>query len=804
MSNASTATSDRHGNVTATEDEDMEAFVELLHSEAVAREERLRAEKERLIAKRAVGSAAVTALETESLTEEQTTALQLALQGKSLFITGGAGTGKSLVLREILVKLREIRGGGSVYMTATTGVAALNVRGATLNSFSGVGFAAGTPEDVLKNVRKNRKASGRLAYCQTLIIDEISMLDVELFDKLNYVCQEIRKRRGEPFGGIQVILCGDFLQLPPIEDIRKTRRSWASRSRVKVEEMADCLQDAAGRNLSKKTYCFESEAWAALNPTTVVLHRKHRQGKDFAFQAVLDEVRMGTISRDSIQLLMARNTTVVEAAASATPDPTPEEKHYVRLCGTNKEVDARNASYFAALTPQTQPYDVTQITPTATGEDDRTEDPLRPLHIYTAADVLLNTNASGYGGTIVLPPQHSRSVAGNGDNFERTGHGHRGGVGSTPFSAGVRFEDSTLPTVLPLKVGTRVMLSVNVSTRLGLVNGSVGEVMGFLHPLEYIDLILRAGQERRQSTPRGQALLARAGFGTFLDAMRCVDTAHAQTLFGYLRGHHLWASRKGLLSVDAVSYGDVYGADHLADVLRLAGLDELATVDGDMIPVSRLSTPGDTASGTEREREADEGEAEDSGKKKQQYDATEEGLGFLDDLLGTSPYHAQTAAHGHGASVEADQLYLGGLLPLHMRMTRLPIVRFDLESLTQGDDTTTTPITGQALGRYPRYVYAFVSPSKQTWYMGSKPIASRTQIPLRHAWAITVHKSQGLTISQLQVDMRRFFSPGQAYVALSRATSLDNIMLLNFNAESVRTCPLAKEFYAGVEGYGGD
>lgn len=655
-----------------------------------------------------------------SLSPEQQRALRLALKGRNLFITGGAGSGKSLLIREIVYQLRHNKR-RCVYVTATTGVAALNVRGSTVNSFAGVKFGDGDARQLLKWVRRSRRAAGRWRYCQTLIIDEISMMDPLLLDKLDVIARAIR-RRNEPFGGIQVILCGDFLQLPPIPPRNKPQQK--TEENAEAQEGGDPTDGTPAP--SKLQYCFETSTWTSLNLITVILHKKFRQHDDLAFQQVLDELRVGSLSPESYELLLSRTVASKSSAksrkkkdedagndgvlpltdAETTPAAAEKDRH-VRLCATNKEVEMRNAKYFAALEPKGLPIypspndGSSQQTGSTNGANSVTEeDTMRPLQVYRAYDAY---------STHETEPETTEETT----------------TGTQPSQPWVRFEDSTLPTDLALKVGTRVMVLQNISLRLGLVNGSVGEVVGFLHPLELVELVLRAPRERHFPSARGQELLERAGLPTLQDAFRCVDTALGQSLFYYLR-------ERGIRRPEDASYGCVYGNTHCRDILRLVGL-------------------GKTESAN---------------------------------------------------AVHPLEMYLGGIAPQHVRLTRLPIVRLDLrEGNHTSSDSGAVEGGGFANGskRLPKHVYAFISPSSHQWYMGDQPVATRTQLPLRQAWAMTVHKAQGLTISHVEVAIHRFFSPGQAYVALSRSTRLDNIRLLDFNNASVHACPRAKEFYTVLE-----
>lgn len=154
------------------------------------------------------------------LSDEQRSVLNLvAEQKKSVFFTGSAGTGKSVLLRETIKVLRGKyqREPDRVAVTASTGLAACNVGGVTLHSFAGIGLGKEAVPDLVKKIKRNAKAKQRWMRTKVLIIDEISMVDGDLFDKLEAIARAIRNN-GRPFGGIQLVITGDFFQLPPVPD----------------------------------------------------------------------------------------------------------------------------------------------------------------------------------------------------------------------------------------------------------------------------------------------------------------------------------------------------------------------------------------------------------------------------------------------------------------------------------------------------------------------------------------------------------------------------------------------------------
>ena len=157
------------------------------------------------------------------LSEEQEHVLNLvAEQKKSVFFTGSAGTGKSVLLREIINDLRKKynREPDRIAVTASTGLAACNVGGVTLHSFGGIGLGKEAVPELVKKIKRNQKAKNRWMRTKILIVDEISMVDGDLFDKLEAIARIVRNN-GRPFGGIQLVITGDFFQLPPVPDYGK-------------------------------------------------------------------------------------------------------------------------------------------------------------------------------------------------------------------------------------------------------------------------------------------------------------------------------------------------------------------------------------------------------------------------------------------------------------------------------------------------------------------------------------------------------------------------------------------------------
>ncbi|GLB36503.1 putative DNA-dependent ATPase and 5'-3' DNA helicase required for the maintenance of both mitochondrial and nuclear genome stability [Lyophyllum shimeji] len=207
------------------------------------------------------------------LSEEQRQVLELVKSGRNVFFTGPAGTGKSVLLREIIRELKLIK---QVAVTATTGIAGVNIGGSTVHSFAGIGLGKEKAETLAEKIKYSSHTSERWRSVQVLIIDEISMMDAMLFDKLEYIAREVRDCQ-EPFGGIQLALSGDFYQLPPVPEQSHEYRMPA-------------------------TYAFDAVSWSRCIARPIFLTQVFRQ-TDNTFVDILSSMRVGVLSSKHIELL---------------------------------------------------------------------------------------------------------------------------------------------------------------------------------------------------------------------------------------------------------------------------------------------------------------------------------------------------------------------------------------------------------------------------------------------------------------------------------------------------------------------
>lgn len=234
----------------------------------------------------------------------QAEALSRMFNGENLFISGLAGSGKTTVVNRFVSHIEaEKNGNYMIAVTASTGIAATLLGGRTINSWAGLGISK-EPFDP-KNIELSigREVVHRIQRVDVLVIDEISMMPAYLFTKLDDIMRHFRKN-DTPFGGVQLVLMGDFLQLPPVV----TRSSENLDNRFAIE--TDSWQDADIH------YCF--------------LDKTHR-ATDSRLKRVLAEISMDRVSERTKQLVNSR--------IGITPD---NEKVYTTLFTTNRDVDSFN------------------------------------------------------------------------------------------------------------------------------------------------------------------------------------------------------------------------------------------------------------------------------------------------------------------------------------------------------------------------------------------------------------------------------------------------------------------------------
>jgi ATP-dependent DNA helicase PIF1 len=259
------------------------------------------------------------------LSKEQQLAFDKYVQGHNIFITGPGGAGKSALIR--MINQDAYKKFKDIHITAMTGCASilLNCKAKTLHSWAGIGLANGTTEYFINKIRKNKFLKAIWKATEVLVVDEVSMLSLKLFEMLNAIGKGVRGN-SRPFGGIQVIFSGDFFQLPPVGD----------------KDDPDTQR-----------FCFESEEWEEVFPRNcqIQLVKIFRQ-TDEIYSAILNQIREGKIKRRSNDLLLEYVGREFDPKLIAEP---------TKLYPTKNKVEQINVSKMTSLSGEEKEYKIKYI-----------------------------------------------------------------------------------------------------------------------------------------------------------------------------------------------------------------------------------------------------------------------------------------------------------------------------------------------------------------------------------------------------------------------------------------------------------
>lgn len=229
---------------------------------------------------------------------KQKTALDILKMGHNVFLTGPAGSGKTFLLNQYIAYLKNKNIG--VAVTASTGIASTHMNGQTIHSWSGMGIKDDLTVVDLGKLKKKFYYKKRFAKTRVLIIDEISMLHAHQLDLVDKICKSF-KDPFLPFGGLQVILCGDFFQLPPVMKENK-----------------------------KAKFVTESLSWQEMNPKICYLEEQYRQ-EDEKMTKILNAIRNQQVDDKVLGLVLSRENKAIKNNIKPT-----------RLFTHNANVDALN------------------------------------------------------------------------------------------------------------------------------------------------------------------------------------------------------------------------------------------------------------------------------------------------------------------------------------------------------------------------------------------------------------------------------------------------------------------------------
>jgi hypothetical protein len=246
----------------------------------------------------------------------QAEALDILKMGKNVFLTGAAGSGKTFVLSSYIKYLKSHA--VDVAVTASTGIAATHLGGMTIHSWSGLGIRSTLTDYDIEDLMEKQYLYKRFEKTKVLIIDEVSMLHHFRLDLIEWICRQM-KRNDKPFGGMQIIIAGDFFQLPPI---------------------------SRGETLESE-FAYKAESWLASKFTICYLSEQHRQ-KDNIYLSILNEIRENRVSKKTIELLKSRLNKDPEGGGEAT-----------RLYTHNIDVDVVNKRHLDLISGNTKQYHMT-------------------------------------------------------------------------------------------------------------------------------------------------------------------------------------------------------------------------------------------------------------------------------------------------------------------------------------------------------------------------------------------------------------------------------------------------------------
>jgi ATP-dependent exoDNAse (exonuclease V) alpha subunit len=253
---------------------------------------------------------------------DQELALEIMMAGHNVFLTGAAGAGKTHTLNEFIRLVKDAK--KKVAVTATTGIAATHLGGNTIHSWSGLGVLDNLPRRFFDKMPKSRAEQIRKAHI--LIIDEISRLHDFRLDWVAAICRTVRDET-RPFGGLQVIFCGDFFQLPPV-----TRR----------EDM-----DGLDIDEPQTNFAYHAKCWRELSPVVLYLNSQYRQDDD-GFLDILNKIRRNEIVRADAEKIAGRHHAKLDGFSEIT-----------ELHTTNRDVNYLNERRMAELPGEFVDYRMT-------------------------------------------------------------------------------------------------------------------------------------------------------------------------------------------------------------------------------------------------------------------------------------------------------------------------------------------------------------------------------------------------------------------------------------------------------------
>ncbi len=254
----------------------------------------------------------------------QSQALDILKMGKNVFLTGPAGSGKTFVINEYVKYLREHA--VDVAVTASTGIAATHIGGMTIHSWSGLGIRDTLTDYDIDDLMERQYLYKRFNKTKVLIIDEVSMLHNFRLDLIEWICRQM-KHSEKPFGGMQIILCGDFFQLPPVTRSGNVR-----------------FTDEPFGQTVESEFAYKSQSFLSSQFVVCYLEEQHRQ-KDNTYLGILNQIRENRVSSRTMELLKSRINVATDVSGNAT-----------RLYTHNIDVDAVNKKHLDLISATSKKF----------------------------------------------------------------------------------------------------------------------------------------------------------------------------------------------------------------------------------------------------------------------------------------------------------------------------------------------------------------------------------------------------------------------------------------------------------------
>ena len=683
--------------------------------------------------------------------EMQTKALKLVQDGKNIFLTGKAGTGKSWTTGRIVKELN--RRNKQVYVTAPTGIAADNVGGCTIHSWAGFGKADSYADfnKMMSNIIRQK-----IRNTDALIIDEISMLDGHLFDivecmvsiircyddisdRIKVIKEDNRSNAAltddkqdqlvnsivsphmldmrwrsldegglgdiPPWGGLQIILVGDFFQLAPVPN--SERFSYDDIPENDDKEWKNKLLSQIGL---QGCYAFESRAWPRSEFVPIELEKVYRQADNDGLFQLLNSIRVGDLDLESKHSVALRDLQIPLAPRSDGIIPT-------YLYSKNKNVDKTNKLELDKLPG-----------PSFVAES---LDEIQFSHLYKA------------------------------NLLEKYRIDH---IGHMPnlFSSVEK-----VPPPLEL-IDLRAKLE-NLETRKNRL--IMDEKYELLIELRKLSDDLKQRISDIEKIEEDKLVITEASIKSFLDETvcpACNESDPRQILlniksFQYelKKDHELFQSHANKTFFEKnCRVGKCLELKQNSQVMLLWNMD----------------VKNNLANGSR---------------------------GVIEGFIPVIEYYnmLKTQVKGERQSSSSNDL-VHSLMTSEMLLNvkeSLAIVEDLQNHLDSVEKILKTGIKHLPLVHFTNGMRVVVLPKQFSKNFKDFGYATRWQIPLSLAWAMSIHKSQGMTIDLLHVNLKDCFAPGQAYVACSRGRGLQQMTVENFNVSEIRTSEIVKQFYKSFQ-----